>query len=106
MANWWMRITTKPGDLVKQIKVDIIAHSLLANICTFAAGAPVVATGELYCSVNAIIGVNAHSLCGHLSTAFTRLFGAKVWAVISGISRYFSNPTANAKNHNTWQVFS
>ncbi|UIN22213.1 hypothetical protein [Herbaspirillum frisingense] len=52
MANWWMRVTAKSGELVRQIKISTIAHSPLANIYTFAAGTPVVATGELYGQVN------------------------------------------------------
>ncbi|PLY60943.1 hypothetical protein HBH1_00882 [Herbaspirillum sp. BH-1] len=52
MANWWMRATAKPGELVRQIKVDTIAHSPLANIYTFSADISAVATGELYGQVN------------------------------------------------------
>lgn len=51
MANWWMRITAKPGDMVKQIRVDSVVTPLL-NSFTFAADSPVVATGELYGQVN------------------------------------------------------
>jgi hypothetical protein len=36
MANWWMRATAKPGDVVKQIKVEISVKSKIAfNIAGF-----------------------------------------------------------------------
>jgi hypothetical protein len=99
MANWWMRITAKPGDVVKQIRVDSVVTPLL-NSFTFAADTPVVATGELYGQVSTITGVNAHSLGGYLSTAFTRLFGAKILAVTTFNSAGFSN----AANQDAWKV--
>lgn len=36
MANWWMRIIAKPGDAVKQIRVDSVVTPLL-NSFSFAA---------------------------------------------------------------------
>ncbi|MBG7619259.1 hypothetical protein I5R65_07260 [Herbaspirillum sp. AP02] len=100
MANWWMRATAKPGELVRQIKVETIARSPLTNIYTFTADTPVVATGELYGQVNAITGVNGHSLGGYLSTTFTRLFGAKVLAVTTSNSA----GTSDAANQDAWKV--
>ena len=90
MANWWMRVTAKAGETVKQIRVDSAVTPLL-NSFTFAAGTPVVATGELYGQVNTITGVNGHSLGGYLATAFTRLFGAKVSQVNTFNSAGFSD---------------
>ncbi|BEV13613.1 hypothetical protein HBDW_04010 [Herbaspirillum sp. DW155] len=77
MVNWWMRATAKPGEMVKQIKLDSVVTPLLTSY-TFIADTPAKATGELYGQVNTIRGVNGHSLGGYLSTAFTPLFGANV----------------------------
>ena len=105
MANWWMRVTAKAGETVKQIRVDSAVTPLL-NSFTFAAGTPVVATGELYGQVNTITGVNGHSLGGYLATAFTRPFRAKASGAIAFIRACFSNPAGTTGNRNAWRVFS
>jgi len=101
MVNWWMRITGKPGDLVKQLKVETLAPSPLANNYTFAADSPVVATGELYGQVNTIAGVNALSLGGCLFTAFTHLLEANLLAATTFNSAAISNVTGDGTNQDT-----
>ena len=101
MVNWWMRITGKPGDLVKQLKVETIASSPLANNYTFAADSPVVATGELYGQVSTIAGVNALSLGGCLFAAFTHLLEANLLAATTFNSADTSNVTGDGANQDT-----
>jgi hypothetical protein len=95
MANWWLKATAKPGEMVKQIAVlDTSTTAPMPEVIsfkTFVAGTPVQATGELYGQVNAIAGVNGHSLGGYLATAFTRLFGANVQDVNTFNSAGFSD---------------
>jgi hypothetical protein len=89
MANWWMRATAKPGDVVKQVKITATGN--LAQVFTFTQDSTAVATGELYGQVAQISGVNGHSLGGYLATAFTRLFGANVGQVNTFNSAGFSD---------------
>jgi hypothetical protein len=101
MANWWLKATAKPGEMVKQIAVlDTSTTAPMPEVIsfkTFVEGTPVQATGELYGQVNAIAGVNGHSLGGYLVTAFTRLFGANVQDVNTFNSAGFSDAAANDK---------
>ncbi|MGY0195974.1 type I secretion C-terminal target domain-containing protein [Leptothrix sp. BB-4] len=94
MANWWMRATAKPGDVVKQIKVEISVKAKI-TFNTFVEDTPVAATGELYGQANSIAAVNGHSLGGYLATAFTRLFGAGVGEVNTFNSAGFSDLMGN-----------
>lgn len=94
MVNWWLKATTKAGDLVKQIKVSNIGTADLPAY-TFAADTQVAATGELYGKASAITAVNGHSLGGYLATAFTRLFGASVGSVNTFNSAGFSDAAAS-----------
>ena len=93
MANWWMRATAKPGDVVNQVKITATGN--LVQVFTFTQDKTAVATGELYGKVAQIAGVNGHSLGGYLATAFTRLFGANVKEVNTFNSAGFSDAAAS-----------
>ncbi|MBN8476771.1 hypothetical protein [Sulfuritalea sp.] len=71
MVNWWLRVTTSSNLYVPQIRLA----SGFNGIYFESAGA-VQGTGEL--AGVSHVEVNGHSLGGHLSSAFSRIFGASV----------------------------
>lgn len=75
MVNWWLRETTLPNAMAKQIcfnpilgaENNIIGYQLVEK-------SSVQGTGNLANIAGSITAVNGHSLGGYLATAFARLF--------------------------------
>jgi hypothetical protein len=91
MVNWWLKNSAPAGTLVPQIDVILLPNGSR----TFVSADEVAATG-LLANVNAIAGVNGHSLGGYLATAFANLFGVN-WSideVVTFNSAGFSNLAA------------
>ena len=74
MVNWWLRETTEPGQMAKQIAISYVPIPGLPPLQNFVAAPDVQGTGSLV-GIGAIQSVNGHSLGGYLASAFVRLFG-------------------------------
>ena len=74
MVNWWLKSRAPVGTLAAQIKFETVTTPDGTVITTsyMTAATPVPGDGKLS-NVTSVV-VNGHSLGGHLSTAFTRLF--------------------------------
>ena len=74
MVNWWLKSRAPVGTLAAQIKFETVTTPDGTVITTsyMTAATPVPGDGTLS-NVTSVV-VNGHSLGGHLSTAFTRLF--------------------------------
>ena len=77
MVNWWLKSRAPIGSMAAQIKFDTI-NGPGGTVTTDAivAADPVPGDGKLS-SVSSVV-VNGHSLGGHLSTVFTRLFSGSL----------------------------
>lgn len=82
MVNWFLRATGEAGQPVTQVA------AVSGVFVTYTASA----TGELYDHRDAPLIVNGHSLGGHLTTAFARLFPDNV----------LSSNTYNGAGFNPW----
>ena len=68
MVNWWLRITTPPDQLARQLTTLINGNIVV--------GTPVAGTGQLADVTN--VEINGHSLGGFLASAFARIFGGSL----------------------------
>lgn len=79
MVNWWLRETTSPTEMAKQIAIDVTVISTVPPVVlqNFVAAAEVRGTGIAggLLDIGAIKSVNGHSLGGYLASAFVRVFG-------------------------------
>ena len=78
MVNWWLKNTTAAGEVAKQIDRIVIPSPLVSPTFSFVEAVSTTGTGVLSTVTN--VTVNGHSLGGHLTTVFSRLFGMQ-WPV-------------------------